>query len=80
MAEAERAEHARAPGGSTVVVDLRTRKIAYCIRKSVRSETRARRQSAFAREFALTSARTTYFGAPDLDEQVEPFGLLHRGL
>ena len=67
-------------GGSTVVVDLRAREIAYCIRKPVASATRRRRQGEFFRQVALTSPRTTFFGAPTLDEPGEPFALLHRGV
>ena len=71
---------ARFEGGSTVVVDLEKREIAYCIRKSITSNTRLRRQHEFSQQFALASARTTYFGTPDIDELPEPFALLHRGV
>ncbi len=70
----------RFEGGSTVVVDLDRNEIAYCIRKPITSKTRPRRQHEFAQRFALASARTTYFGPPDIDNLPEPFALLHRGV
>ena len=70
-------------GGSTVVADLRTRQVKYCIRKHLQSASRLVRQQAFAlREF--DSLRATYLGARSLSDQdsplaKEPFALIHRG-
>jgi hypothetical protein len=66
-------------GGCTIVGNLRTQQISYCVRKNLTSETRLERQ----REFALHAGETlaaTYFGAPQLDrDEAEPFALIHRG-
>jgi hypothetical protein len=68
-------------GGCTIVADLRTRKISYCIRKNSQSEARLSGQQAFAlNEFDSLSA--TYLGCRSLDGTSsnvgEPFALLHR--
>jgi hypothetical protein len=69
-------------GGSTVVADLRSRKVRYCIRKSLNSASRLARQQQFALgEF--DSLQATYLGARSLDENSallakEPFALIHR--
>jgi Subtilase family len=55
-------------GGSTVVADLRSRAIRYCITKNVRSQTRAARQQEYLKA-----------GAPSAQESREPFALLHAG-
>ncbi len=68
-------------GGSTIVADLRHRKISYCIRKSLISSSRLLRQQQFAlREF--DSLHATYQGARSLStdgQPQEPFALIHRG-
>jgi hypothetical protein len=76
-------EHPEGPrttfeGGSTIVADLRSEKIRYCIRKRSGSETRLDRQ----RQFALTgldSYRSTYFGLGEAAVRDEPFAAIHRG-
>jgi len=66
-------------GGSSIVADLRRKVIKYCIRKSLKSQTRLAQQQGFAMA-RLTSARATYVNTdPDHPER-EPFALLHRGL
>lgn len=63
-------------GGCTVVADLRAGRILYCIRKSLGSTGRQKRQ----REFAMDSQNqlhATYFGDT---AGVEPFAALHRGI
>ncbi len=67
-------------GGSTIVADLETARIMYCIRKPLGSLTRRERQRTFLRELAESSLRATYFGPPDVTNMREPFALLHRGL
>jgi hypothetical protein len=69
-------------GGSTIVADLRTQKIRYCIRKHPGSAARLARQQQFAlREF--DSLHATYLGARSLSASghpnEEPFALIHRG-
>jgi hypothetical protein len=66
-------------GGCTVIADLRNRRIKYCIRKNVMSESRMERQRAFAIESRET-LRAVYFSSLDAqDETREPFAIMHRG-
>jgi hypothetical protein len=70
-------------GGSTIIADLRSLQVRYCIRKSVTSETRRARQQAFALE-KYDSLRATYLGKHPLESGSaaspdEPFAALHRG-
>lgn len=66
-------------GGSTVIVDLKERRIEYCIRKPVGSSTRRVRQRAFIEESRGASLYATYFGVVEPGAVPEPFALLHRG-
>jgi hypothetical protein len=66
-------------GGCTIVADLRTRQIRYCIRKDSNSAGRLQRQQKFAAD-APGSRRAVYFGAPSLHAEItEPFAAIHRG-
>jgi len=70
-------------GGSTVVADLRTQKVRYCIRKHLQSSSRLLRQQAFALS-EFDSLRATYLGVRSLSDSgsafgKEPFALIHRG-
>jgi hypothetical protein len=67
-----------AEGGCTLVADLKTPKVAYCIRKPLGSETRLARQLDFLQRFSNTGLRSTYFGAWEPGDVREPFALLHR--
>jgi hypothetical protein len=62
-------------GGCTLVIDPETCDIRFCIRKSVRSETRLARQREFEQTGALPGAAATYFGTRGRN----PFALLHGG-
>lgn len=67
-------------GGCTLVADLRSCKIRYCIRKDASSQGRLQRQQEFAAA-SSGSSRAVYFGAPSLkSEPAEPFAAIHRGL
>ncbi len=67
-------------GGCTLVADLRSCRIRYCIRKDSGSEGRLSRQRAYAAA-SFGARRAVYFGAPRLGEDaVEPFAAIHRGL
>ena len=66
-------------GGATVIIDLKSRRIEYCIRKPVVSATRLARQRDFIDESRGSSLHATYFGAVNPDTVTEPFALLHRG-
>jgi hypothetical protein len=62
-------------GGCTIIADLQSSEIRYCVRKDVSSESRAEREAAF-HAAAEPSLRDTYFGSVHLGE---PFALIHRG-
>ena len=63
-------------GGCTLLVNVETGKIRYCIRKSVLSNDRLNRQREFLGDPPTTSLRATYFG--DCESGREPFAMLHR--
>jgi len=61
-------------GGCTLVANLETLQISYCIRKSATSRTRLERQRAFLA--GAGSLFSTYFASP---KAKEPVARLHRG-
>ena len=74
-------------GGCAIVANLRSRKVRYCIRKSLSSDARLARQQEHALR-AYDSTRATYLGLSRLSlhcggrhggSGLEPFALLHRG-
>jgi len=65
-------------GGCTIVADLRSREVRYCIRKSLTSESRMARQRSMA-VGARASARATYMGESAFGAHAQPFAALHRG-
>ena len=67
-------------GGCSLVADLRSCHIRYCIRKGINSQSRLERQQAFAAT-SLSARRGVYFGRPAWNADLEePFAALHRGL
>jgi len=72
---ARREAQFRFRGGCTLIADLQSSQIRYCIRKDVRSRSREEREAAFhaGKEPTL---RDTYFGSV---HQREPFAMIHRG-
>lgn len=62
-------------GGCTVLMDLDSREVRYCIGKGMTSEARLANQRAFVRTSG--SLQATYFGDPRRREQAEPFAMLH---
>jgi len=72
--------HMMFEGGCTLVADLRSCRIRYCIRKDTNSQNRLARQQRFA-STAVGARRAVYFGAPSLKAEIaEPFAAIHRGL
>ncbi|MCK4583274.1 hypothetical protein KAU18_08155 [Candidatus Bathyarchaeota archaeon] len=78
-------------GGCTLLVDLETAKVRYCIFKRVTSENRLDRMRRYLLGDWRSSNRATYFGDPrltywqratskrrEMRQMVEPFALLHR--
>jgi len=80
-------------GGCTLLIDLDTAKVKYCIYKEIQSKTRLNRTRSFLQGDFSPSLRTTYFGDPrkvyfqniitqeedvKARPEVEPFALLHR--
>jgi len=70
----------RFEGGSTIIANLNTPAITYCIRKPVTSVTRKQRQQSFNLANAQSSLRATYFPVADGEDVREPFALLHRSV
>jgi hypothetical protein len=67
----------RFSGGCTLIADLKTAQVLYCVRKPIDSTTRRQRQQAFTMLWENQSLRATYFSRID-DEVREPFAILHR--
>lgn len=74
-------------GGCTLLIDLDTGKVRYCVSKSILSQRRLEAQRRFLTERFAPSLRATYFGDPRKvffaeiateEFAVEPFALLHR--
>jgi hypothetical protein len=78
-------------GGCTLLVDLETAKVRYCIYKRVTSENRLNRMRRYLLGDWRSSNHATYFGDPrltywqkatskrrEMRQMVEPFALLHR--
>lgn len=61
-------------GGSTLLVNMTTGKVRYCIIKDTASQTRRRRQADYISGAGGSSLSAMYFGQ-DFDE---PFAMLHR--
>ncbi|MDX7952435.1 hypothetical protein P7D22_14790 [Lichenihabitans sp. Uapishka_5] len=64
-------------GGATLIVDLRTRKVRFCIVKDIASDERLAEQRDFMFGAAGEALGATYFGA---SSRAEPFAFLHRVL
>jgi hypothetical protein len=64
-------------GGATLVVDLRTRIVRYCIIKDIASDERLSTQREFQFGAKGEALGATYFGA---SRRAEPFAFLHRML
>ncbi|HBG47794.1 MAG TPA: hypothetical protein DDW94_12520 [Deltaproteobacteria bacterium] len=66
-------------GGCTLIVDLETGKLRYCIYKDINSERRYDRQRAFVDGMsAAPSLSETYFGITGYRERDEVFAFVHR--
>ena len=74
-------------GGTTMLLDLKTGRVRYAIRKHVNSENRLMAQRRYLNRVLSPSLYYTYFGdsrqkiyQPEKTYPVEPFALLHRYL
>jgi len=81
----DRGKTAKAPppdfrfrGGCTLLVDLDTSQVRYCIVKNILSKNRLARQRAFHTGDTDTSLRAMYFGDMLRSGLKEPFAFLHR--
>ncbi|MEK1888976.1 MAG: S8 family serine peptidase [Phyllobacterium sp.] len=63
-------------GGCTLVIDLETNTVRYCIRKRVTSAVRMSQQAAYRRQFEA-GLRLQYFNESPAGD--EPFAMLHGG-
>lgn len=64
-------------GGCTLLVDVETREVRYCISKDITRESRLRRTREFHRDREAESLRATYFGNENEGEGSEFFARLH---
>jgi subtilisin family serine protease len=64
-------------GGCTMLIDLATSRIRYCIRKRVANPERIAAQQSYQNGMAASSLRANYFSNPAFGR--EPFAMLHRG-
>jgi hypothetical protein len=64
-------------GGCTLLIDLGSRQVRYCISKDVARETRLERQRKYLAPGDQQSLRAMYFGGSRVTRD-EPFALLHR--
>jgi len=67
-------------GGCTMIFDLNTLSLRYCIPKSIDNPDRLEAQRQYRRTGRAASLRATYFAECTLSDQEEPFALLHREL
>jgi hypothetical protein len=65
-------------GGCTLLVDLQTGDLRYCITKNILSAARLQRQREFEDTPADPSLYATYFGSTRTGSAREPFAQLHR--
>ncbi len=80
-------------GGCTLLIDLKTAEVRYCIYKNIGSKNRLDRMRSFLLGDGSPSLRATYFGDPrkayfqrlttrwkeqEEELEIEPFALLHR--
>jgi len=66
-------------GGCTLIADLKSLRIRYCIRKSSSNGDRLEKQQQFAMQMR-NNVRATYLGLPPLEVGAEPFAAIHRGV
>lgn len=66
-------------GGCTLIIDLDTGKLRYCIYKRINNDGRYERQRSFlSGQFASDSLQATYFDPIGLEEREEIFSFMHR--
>jgi hypothetical protein len=66
-------------GGCTMIIDLETGRLRYCIYKQINSHNRYERQRAFASgQFSSPSLSATYFEPAGFRERGEVFAFVHR--
>jgi hypothetical protein len=64
-------------GGCTLILDLETQGLRYCIKKPLFDDQRLERQKNYTREILGRSLYSTYLGLYERTYQKEPFALLH---
>jgi hypothetical protein len=67
-------------GGCTLLVDLRARRLRYCVSKNIASDNRLARQRRFGLAAPDPSLWATYFAGPPGGSGGELFAALHRGI
>jgi hypothetical protein len=66
-------------GGCTLLIDMYTKEVRYCIGKNILSEKRLQRQREYLSPTSEQTLGATYFGDFHTGDNKEPFALLHRG-
>lgn len=72
-------EHFTFRGGCTLLIDMNTKKVRYCIAKNILSEKRLQQQREYLSPSNEQTLGATYFGDFRRGQVREPFALLHRG-
>lgn len=65
-------------GGCTLLIDMCTKEVRYCIGKNILSEKRLQRQREYLSPTSEQTLGATYFGDFRTGDNKEPFALLHR--
>ncbi|MCY2954581.1 MAG: hypothetical protein NTU53_21845 [Planctomycetota bacterium] len=65
-------------GGCTLLIDMETGGIRYCIGKYILSEKRLKAQREYLSQDNRETLRATYFGTGRSGDGAEPFAMLHR--
>lgn len=67
-------------GGSTILINLESREVRYCIGKGIANADRLERQRRYVAGDSDGSLAATYFGDARIRDEAEPFAFLHRAL
>ncbi|MBC7821208.1 MAG: hypothetical protein IAG10_30340 [Planctomycetaceae bacterium] len=66
-------------GGTTLIFDLDTLELKYCISKPIDDEARLARQKAFLKDGLPPAIRAAFFGEGRIANRFEPLAMLHGG-
>ena len=66
-------------GGATLIVDLDSLSLKYCISKRIDDDVRLARQLSFLRDGLPPAIRAAFFGNSQTSKYFEPLAMLHSG-